>query len=250
MRFDEQVDLCLQNKYDMYSDLLVCETPQCLIDLGCKPLPMLYTKKHFMDAIKPKDPAGIKHYHGLGIDLIKKMPTLIADPVMIYKSSPGRGLKRNPNSIVIVTSETDEDKLPVIVTICLDGMGKFNSKQCPSNFITSIYGRNHFDNQLKYSIIHNDLLFIDKQKSQELFSVIGTRLTSRLNNLDYNRIICLDGTIVNKNTLKIQKNIKKIKKFEIPLSDLKKDKELLKMAYNKRLPQICEKAKYKKEVEL
>lgn len=243
MRFDEQVDLCLQNKYDIYSDLLVCETPQCLIDLGCNPLPMLYTKKHFMDAIKPKDPAGIKHYHGIKIDLMKKMPSLIADPVMIYKSSPKKGLKRNPNSIVIVTSETDDDKLPVIVSICLDGMGRINSKQCPSNFITSIYGRNHFDNQLEYSIIHNELLFIDKQKSQELFSVIGTRLTSRLNNLDYNKIIRLDGAIVNKNTLKIQKNIKKMQKIEISLSDLKEDKELLKMKYEKRSPQISEKAK-------
>ncbi|MCM1327658.1 MAG: hypothetical protein NC094_13450 [Bacteroidales bacterium] len=44
-----------------------------------------------------------------------------------------------------------------------------------------------------------------RQKSQELFSVIGTRLTSRLNNLDYDKIICLDGTIVNKSMVKMQK---------------------------------------------
>lgn len=246
MRFDEQVDLCLQNKDDIYSDLMVCETPQCLIDLGCKPLPMLYQRKHCQDAVKSKDPKGILHTHGLKVEQIKSLPDLIADPVMVYK------IHGKQNDIAIVTSEVDDDKMPITVFVCLDGIGKKDAKNISSNFIKSVYGRRtaQLDHHLQTAVSNCELLYVDYKKSQELFSVIGTHLTSRFNNLDYNKIIRLDGASVNKNTLKIQKNIKKMEKIEVSLSDLKKDKELLKMKYEKQLPQFSEKVKHKEGEEL
>lgn len=42
--FDEQVDNAINGKIDRYNSLYVCDTPQILLDIGLKQLPMLYTK--------------------------------------------------------------------------------------------------------------------------------------------------------------------------------------------------------------
>ena len=61
----------------------------------CEKLPVFYTVKHFNDAIKSKDKHS--HKHGLDISLIKKIPTLIYNPVMIFDSTTKQ------DSIIIIT---------------------------------------------------------------------------------------------------------------------------------------------------
>jgi len=48
-------------------------------------------------------------------------------------------LSRN-DSIVVVTSEFDPDKNPVVISIHPDGQGKYELKEVDSNFVTSMYG--------------------------------------------------------------------------------------------------------------
>ena len=130
--FAEQVDDVLAGNANRYNDLKVCDTPQILLDVGCEQLPMFYTKRHLHDALKPKGNTGESiHYHGLNAEQIKKMPMLLENPVIIYDS-----LSRN-DSIIIVTSELDNEKMPIIAAIKPNGKAKYDLELVESNFVMS-----------------------------------------------------------------------------------------------------------------
>lgn len=145
--FAEQVDDVLAGKANRYNDLKVCDTPQILLDVGCEQLPMFYTKRHLHDALKPKGNTGESiYYHGLNAEQIKKMPMLLENPVIIYDS-----LSRN-DSIIIVTSELDNEKMPIIAAIKPNGKAKYDLELVESNFVMSFHGRNNFENQINRAV--------------------------------------------------------------------------------------------------
>ena len=189
--FAEQVDDVLAGKANRYNDLKVCDTPQILLDVGCEQLPLFYTKRHLHDALKPKGNTGESiHYHGLNAEQIKKMPMLLENPVIIYDS-----LSRN-DSIIIVTSELDNEKMPIIAAIKPNGKAKYDLELVESNFVMSFHGRNNFENQINRAVEQNKVLYYNKEKSQELFSVLGLQLSKGLNILDFNIIIHQSRNIV------------------------------------------------------
>ena len=200
--FSEQVDAVLSGNASRYNDIKVCDTPEILLKAGLQQLPMLYTQRHLKEAIKPKD--GHTHAHGLSIDQIKKMPQLLSDPVMMYDS-----LSRK-DSIVVLTSELDVDNAPIIASIKPNGTGKYEMETLDSNFITSYYGKESFEKHISKVIDSGNLIYWNKQKSQELFSVLGLQSSKGLNNLDPNIIIHQSRNIVNPFSEKISENSQEI----------------------------------------
>ena len=87
------------------------------------------------------------------------------------------------DSIVVITSEVDSDKAPIIVSIKPNGNGKYEMKTLDSNFITSIYGRDNFGNFVERVTKSDNVLYYNKEKSQELFSVQGLQSSQGLNAL-------------------------------------------------------------------
>lgn len=83
LRFGDEVDTVTCGEYPRTSALKICDTPQLYIEAGFKPLPMLYTQRHLLDAIRPKD-EDHPHRHGLSVAQVKRIPELLADPVMLY----------------------------------------------------------------------------------------------------------------------------------------------------------------------
>lgn len=190
--FAEQVDDVISGKIDRFSgNLKVCNTPQILLDVGCSQLPMFYTRNHLKKAILPKDRK--KHQHGLTVEQIKKIPDELISPAIIMDS-----LTQN-DSIIVVLSNIDSENNPVIASIKPNGQGFYELEMQESNFITSIYGRENFKEFINRAINNNKILFIDKQKSQELFSVLGLEFSKGLNSLDFNTIIHQSRNIVNEN---------------------------------------------------
>lgn len=190
--FTEQVDEVLSGKVDRFSgNLKVCDTPQILLDVGCSQLPMFYTRNHLKKAILPKDRK--RHQHGLTVEQIKKIPDELLSPAIIMDS-----LTQN-DSIIAVLSDIDSENNPVIASVKPNGQGFYELEMQESNFITSIYGRENFEEFINRAINNNKILFIDKQKSQELFSVLGLEFSKGLNSLDFNTIIHQSHNIVNKN---------------------------------------------------
>lgn len=191
--FAMQIEKVLNGTFPRYSALKVCDTPKILINVGCEPLPMLYTQRHLKNALKAKN---YKHneYHGLTIENMKKIPELVREPVLIFDSLSKQ------DTIVLVTNELDIDNAPIIVSIKPNGQGVYEISNTNSNFITSIYGKdNGFKDYIDEAINKNKLLFFDKEKSQQLFSVLQLQLPQGLNNFDSNNIIRQSNNIVNQN---------------------------------------------------
>ena len=201
MSFSEQVDNALNGKMSAYENLKVCDTPQILIDAGCRPLPMLYTQQHLRDAIKPKSDTN-SHLHGLTIEQIKEIPSLLEKPAILFDSiSP---IQNGNNSIIAVLNKTDNDNAPIVVSIKPNGTGVYQLERVESNFITSIYGKDKgFNNYIERAAKSGNILFWDKQMSQELFMFQGLQLPEALNNLDSDIIIHQSRNIVNPKTKEI-----------------------------------------------
>lgn len=190
--FAEQVDEALSGKIPFYSSLKVCNTPKILIDIGCKQLPMLYTQKHLRDALHEKSSKN-PHWHGLTVEKIKNLPVLLQEPVIVFDS-----LTRD-DSVMMVLSESDNDNLPLIVSIKPNGQGRYNLEQIDSNFITSIYGKDNFLKYIENIIKKDKLLFISKEKSQKLFERWGLQLPELTKSFGFDTIIHQSHNIVNEN---------------------------------------------------
>lgn len=182
--FAQQVDAALQatgaGRTDRQNALYVCDTPKVLTDLGLRQLPMLLTQKHLKDIVHPKDPANV-HYHGLSAGQIKRLPHMLEAPAMVARSLT------HADDLIVITAQTDPDKLPVMVSVRPDGQGRYDLERIDSNFITSVYGRTNF-----LSIDENGdlspncflgrvmqaggLLYQDKEKSQQLARDAGLQL--------------------------------------------------------------------------
>lgn len=192
--FAEQVDEVLTGTANQYNALKVCDTPQLLIDVGCQSLPMLYTQQHLRNALKSKSSKN-PHWHGLTVEQIKSMPELISNPVIIFDSLSE--YKKAEKSIVLVLNAFDSDKAPLIVSVVPNGKGVYNLELIDSNFVTSIYGKDRdFVHYIEKAIKNDNVLYCNKQKSQELFMFQGLQLPEAFNNLDFNKIIHQSKNIV------------------------------------------------------
>ena len=192
--FAEQIENTLSEKNNSYNNIKVCDTPQIFVDVGCDRLPMLYTQQHLRDALKPK--GANPHHHGLTKAQIKSIPTLLTEPAMLFDSlSPH---KNGNKSIIAVLNATDNDKAPIVVSVVPNGRGMYMLQNIETNFITSIYGKETgFYNLIKKAAEIGNILYWNKQRSQELFKFQGLQLPEALNNLDFNIIIHQSRNIVN-----------------------------------------------------
>lgn len=195
LSFSEQIYNATHGLMNEYDALKVCDTPKILVDVGCSELPMLFTQKHLRDAMHEKSPRN-SHYHGLTVDQLEKIPQNISDPAIILDSfSPNRAKN---DTIVVVLPILDNDNAPIIVSIVPNGSGVYQLERVDANFITSIYGKDKsFDNYIKRAAENNQILYWNKQKSQDLFTSLRLQLPQALNNLDSNIIIHQSNNIVN-----------------------------------------------------
>lgn len=133
--------------------LYMAETPISLRDVGLGDLPMCMTVDHVKDAMSPEGQNNGRHQHGISDDVMKRLPDLIANPVMILDSVT------KPGEIMVVTAEVDAGKNPIVVTIKPNGRARVGGVNGPANFITSVYGREHFASRPNEKV-PNNLLYL------------------------------------------------------------------------------------------
>ncbi|MDE5721999.1 MAG: ssDNA-binding domain-containing protein [Clostridia bacterium] len=198
--FAEQVDAVLSGA-DMESSHLelLKVTPPLLRMVGVPNLPILMTARH-VKTITQESGSDSANYHGLGTEIIKKLPELISDPVMIMDS-----LTQN-DSIVIVTQTVDKQYRPVIGAIKLDGIGRQKSEMISANILTSAYGRNNFQSFIARNIEQGTVLYADKEKSQALSVNPGIQFPDVMASLSFNTIIRKTKAFVKSKEEKIKEN--------------------------------------------
>ena len=176
-----------------------------MIDIGCEQLPILYAQGHLKKALEVKGEK--KHGYGLSVDQVKNIYSKIEKPVMLYDS-----LTRD-DSIMILTDEIDASNNPVMISICANGTGSYQAQIVSSNIATSIYGKNNMENLLKLVLEQQKVLFYDKNKSQELFSLLGLQFPEGFNNLDYDIVIRTSDHVV-KNDISDEYDIAPVEETE------------------------------------
>lgn len=185
LRFGKEVDEVLYGKYNLHEYLKICDTPQILLDAGFKQKPILYTQKHLRLALEAKTFSN-PHKHGLSLETIKRLPSLIASPV-ILADNPSR-----EDAMLMVLCEVDGDKLPLIASIKPDASGNYQLEEIETNLILTVFGKNNFDRYFKSALTPDRILYFNKERGQAL-----ERLSERQLLGDYSRLNLFD-TIIRK----------------------------------------------------
>lgn len=161
LRFGDEVDAVTCGEYPRSSAVKLCDTPRLYIEAGFKPLPMLYTQRHLLKAIQPKsedDP----HRHGLTVEQMKRLPELLANPVMLC-DSPAR-----EDTMLAVLREVDCDALPLIMAVRPSGHGYYETGEIETNFIVTVYGKDNFQRYFDNLITPDKVVYYDNEKGREL----------------------------------------------------------------------------------
>lgn len=191
--FEQQVHEILTGKIDR-NHIYVGRTTSILRQLGLNDLPMLITSGHIRD-INHEKVEGISKYHGLDEKIIKRLPEILENPAIVFDSIS----KENPDAVCILSSIVD-DELPIMVVIKPDGEGRYNNVRVSSNFILSMYGRDKPQGFLNAIGRNSDnILYINKIKTQEMIKAARLQLPAELNNLKSNVIIHKSKNVVNRN---------------------------------------------------
>ncbi len=188
--FSEQIDAVLSGADTESTHIKVSNTPKILRDAGLPNLPILITAKHLRSITQDSGTESM-NYHGLGVKAIKKLPELLADPVMIMDS-----LTRS-DSVVVLTEIADKENRPIIAAIKLDGKGNIGGYKIEANILTSVYGKDNFESFLNRNLQVGTVLYWSKEKSQELFEIPGIQFPDSLNSLDSDTIIRKSRAFVN-----------------------------------------------------
>ena len=184
--FSEQVDRALTEDLaeNWNRALYIRETPITLRGIGLGDLPMTITAKHIQNINHAEDPSG-QHpeWHGIDQATIARLPQLLERPVVIMDSATV------PGDIVVVVSEVDDQGRPIVVSIRPNGTAKVDEQRGPSNFITSVYGRNGYAAWVNQAVRDGRVLYWNKNRSQNLSGKARVQFPAGLTGLASNTII-------------------------------------------------------------
>lgn len=166
--FAKQVDAIKNGIFPQRDMLTLGKTPQVLKDIGLPDLPITMTQRHLDTIMNESGKYKNANYHGLGEEIVKKLPEAINNPLDIVKSNT------KDDSIVLTTYLADKNDNTVIASIKIDGTGKINNIEIDSNVLTSAYGRNNYEKFMEENIKNGNLLYdIDRGVIKK---VTGARL--------------------------------------------------------------------------
>lgn len=175
------------DKVPIRNDLVLGATPSIYRKVGFENAPLLYTRRHALKALTPKtnNRNVFRHTHGLTKKIMRQVPQLLEDPVLIY-NSPG-----NADRLCVVLDQVDYDGYPIVAVLephsstgVVAGMSIANS-----NFLVSVYGKDNLANQLRYRVPSSEVIYFDKEKSRGIERISGIQFPRDYSSLDSKTII-------------------------------------------------------------
>lgn len=186
--FSNQIDKWQRGEMKSSEHFDLGRTPVVLQNMGADNLPVIMTQK-VMNKI-----TGGKH----DIDLteLKKLPKNISEPVMVFKSAT------TPNAYVILTEMTDKNGDSIITAMHLNRY----QDRININRIASVYGKENIGNFVNKQTDAGNLIYADKNKSQQWSTSRGLRLPKLVQSITDNNNISQKSDVVNThNTQKSEK---------------------------------------------
>ena len=159
-RLSQEIDNTL-NHPELYKSVMICaHTPRVLQQLGLKDYPILMSQNHVRNCLheKGKNP----RWHGLDKSDLMGLIDQLQAPALVMDSL------NDDCSIITVTDTVDKDDLPIIATLRCYGEGQYELATVQSNYLTSVYGKDRFNDFLDKHVQENAVLYADKEKIQSL----------------------------------------------------------------------------------
>lgn len=186
--FSRQVDSWKDGSMDKNEVFNLGNTPDVLKNIGADGLPIIMTQK-VMNKI-----TGGKH--DIDLSEIKRLPQSIAEPIMIFKSAT------TPNAYVILTELSDKNGNSVVAALHLNR----TQKHIAVNRIASVYGKENIENFVDRQIKAGNLIFADKNKSQQWSQSRGLQLPKLADTIADNNNISQNDNIVKSSIRKNSEN--------------------------------------------
>lgn len=168
--FPQQIEDVINGIHPADQDLYIGDTSDVLKGIGFKESPMLMQNSKIKEILS-------KHPE-VAVDTIKKIPELLEDPVMVIKS------KTHGDESVVVITDVLTDKGYMVLPVWFDQYGHYVNVDVDyigtANFVASAYGRN-MEPLLNYAFGKSgEVLYANKQKSQELADFHGLQLPAQV----------------------------------------------------------------------
>lgn len=188
-----QFELDLDSLFDEYSrgiqprsreSIYISPTPGVLIAMGMSQRGIYMNKRHAMSVISPRDDS--KHHHGLTQGDLSRLPELLATPAIVTEGLNG---STNPESIVMILPYVNNEDEPLMAIIRPNEKVSYELETVDANRLASIYGKRNVNNFLQSAIEQEKLLYVDKEKTEELATQTRLQLPSGEAGLPLNGII-------------------------------------------------------------
>lgn len=190
LRFGYEVDEATSGALSNIERIKICDTPEILLKAGLEQKPMLYTQGHLAEALSPKERRN-PHKHGLTIEQVKSLPEQFEAPVIIA-NNPSR-----EDALLMVLCATDNDKLPLIVSVKPDGKGFYELEEVETNMVLTVFGKNNFQHYFESALLPDNIVYISKEKSQMLERLCERQLFACYSSIDFDIIIQKPECVVN-----------------------------------------------------
>ena len=171
-KYIEQIDQFYSRSLPSNREIVVLRyTPQYLIQLGAKQLPIIIKQSTLNKCIR--SPKGSRSAHNLNRDIIESIPNEMRHPIIVVRDE-----KRN--TLVLICHGVSQNGNNLLVALQLNNILYGNEV----NEIKSIYGKEHLLEYLRKQNVMN-IYIIDKEKVNILSPSIGFQLPKPPTDIDY-----------------------------------------------------------------
>lgn len=173
-------------------------TPKILQEAGLEDKPIFMTVQHFNN-ITHREETGHGNYHGLTDEEVAQAPVLLNHPTIIADSLTEKA------SVIVISHSLDYKNRPILLALKTDGKAR-SIELVDSNFMTSMYGKDNAQSLIRRLYEKDNILFMDKTKSQALYNGFGVQFPAGIASLDFDKIIHQSRNAVNENAKETVKN--------------------------------------------
>ena len=205
LSYSAQIDKFLNGSLKSSDIISLGEIPQWLKAEGAQGNELIMTQETLQNCVNPSTVKMKGHTtgHDVPIDIMKQLPELIANPVLVMRGS-------HPQTIVVITDAIGKDGNNIIIPISLNSKKGFK----PVCKVTSAYSKRNLANYITSSLEHKTAILIEREKADTMLRSIECQSFKENTFIDFYLSIPQLPKIVNTQNQNSEKN-----KEEIPLTN-------------------------------
>lgn len=176
--FAEQVDDWLAGEIPTNDTLILGGTPQIYQDIGFTALPITIDQRHLRSILRtPKNPD-----HDLGVDIVKRLPELIADPVLIIEDETAL----DGNVFIVFGERNPKTDRQIIGAMRMSSGSSVNGISIDANRLKTSHSRGDLTERIARAVKKENsgesaaVYYVDKQRATDLLEPAQSQVLATL----------------------------------------------------------------------